>query len=261
MEIAIPKGWIPGVPHQQASIDPTWYSRALTTLRADRWYNWLPDAIHSADMASTLTKEQDDGHIPMVWKCNTDWVERIAPTSEPGSFWLLGNEPYVQSKVSPQEAVDAVTLWRQLAPDTGIGFPGIYWDIFEHGKQWLEEYVRLGGPMPDAWTGHFYPYTTRYWDNSFPEMLEFFRYIADLPFLLTETGGAYDDEELILGVMDRAAKAYRCGDARLVIWFSAYYEADFPWCDLLTENYELTSIGKHWMLQKPEMYLPQVEKA
>ena len=249
----IPKGLGYGCPHQRAKDDPTWYATARKRLGEDRpWYNWLNDQTHQ------------ETYTPMLWRCNPVNVANyaVAAAMLDAPLFLLGNEPEnpKQSNTSPQDFADAVVMWRQQVPGM-IALPGVYFDDAKWGKKWMQEYVRLGGPMPDVWAVHMYQPYQHQWDNSFPLMLDYLRSIKDLPVLLTECGGSYNDEECILSVMDCVKQAVRSGDVRAAYWFSAYYEADLPFNDLLTHDGKLTPIGKEFVKEQYTVYIPQVTKA
>jgi hypothetical protein len=245
----LPKGYGFGIPHQRAENDPDWYDIALGKIKHDCWINWL------------YGQTMRDKYVPMLWRCNAQWVMMAADYARSlgDRFWLLGNEPNLakQSNTPPAQFVEATIMWREQVGGE-IGLPGIFWDRFGHGKQWLDEYIRLGGPLPDAWSVHLYQMRSDSWIETLPEMLEYLRKIADLPVLLTECGCSLDDDEFIYSIVEQAKKAVRVGDVRAAFWFSAYYERDMPWNNLLTYDGELTQWGELWNQGWVNTYLPNV---
>jgi len=247
----IPNGFGVGIPWQRAADDPLWYSRVLKKLQPTCWYNWLNDQTHHAN------------YTPMLWRCNAVNVANTLFTAQAvgEQLWFIGNEPEQtsQSNTTPQDFVDGVIAWQESVGGQ-IALPGLYWDTYEHGKAWLDEYVRLGGPIPDYWAVHMYQPAGHQWRAGFPGMIEHLRGIADIPILLTECGGSYNDEACILEVMHEVWLAVERGDVQAAWWFSAYYEADMPHNNLLTDDGKLTPIGEAYRRMHSTVFMPQVSK-
>lgn len=172
-----------GVPWQWAERDSEYYDRAWRNLGQPAWYSWKWDAMGRP------------GFMPMAWcpRLGSDYtrVLQAAHRAPVRSVWLLGNEPERadQSDVSSDEFADAVRVWLALIGRRWAG-PGILWG--DEGRWWLDEYIKLGGPLPDIWAIHIYGSldVAGWLDQLFHARRWFAEMRATRPIWVTETNGS-----------------------------------------------------------------------
>ncbi len=247
----IPTGFGVGLPWQRAENEPAWYYDALDRLRPAWWHNWKYGRLNM------------DGYIPMLWRCNVDAVNTALPSvqRQPGRLWLLGNEPERadQSDTPPGSFAEGVRRFRHMTEPLGVRFalPGILWDVFDHGRAWLNDYLAAGGPLPDCWHIHLYDYRGQAWTKRLHGALEYLAGLRDLPVIVTEC--ASWSAQTNADVLQAVRQALRAGNIQAAAWFSAYDELwEAP--SLLTENGKLTKLGDLFVA-KPEQhttYIPAV---
>lgn len=233
--MTLPSGWGVGIPSQTIPDPRPAYAALQPT--ATHWLNW--GAYYSG-------RPGGDDYLPMMYKNATHRVpgyfERaIAGTNNP---WLLGNEYDLkgQANSTPSFAIAAINEIRAMGVDEWIG-PNCCLNNRSFGWAWMDEYVRFGGPTPNAWGIHLYDCPTI---NVFKEKFEDFynwmvRHHVQRPIIVTETSGeraAVRDQIALMQGIDTMLRT----DNRLraVAWFSADY--GLP-SDLLADG-QLTELGR-----------------
>lgn len=170
------------MPWQLAERDASYYTRTRELLGWPSWTNWKADCMGM------------EGYMPMVWACKlstlfTRHIERAQHA--PRQTWLLGNEPEsrFQSDTTPSEFADAARSWLALVGISWAG-PGILWG--DEGRAWLDEYLRLGGPLPSAWAIHIYGSAdVQGWSNQYTHARRWLaEHNAVRPIWVTETNGS-----------------------------------------------------------------------
>lgn len=134
------------LPWQHAERDEGYYTRTRHALRWPGWYTWKYDCLGM------------DGYLPMLWRVEHGpaMTAAIALAQRMrGHTWLMGNEPErpQQANTPPALFADAMRTWLALVGGRWAG-PGILWS--DGGRDWLDAYLALGGPIPDVWAVHIY---------------------------------------------------------------------------------------------------------
>lgn len=232
-----------GIPWQNAETDPGYYDRALGLLEPPFWYNWKFDKIGASR------------YVPMCWKCapGTMLDQAIAAAKadralRPTQTWLMGNEPelppeHKQSDTNPADYKTAALKWVQNVGGFWVG-PNILWH--EQGREWIRNYVRIGGPIPSAWGIHIYfSATPAQWAATYNEAKSFFAGLG-VPRVIwvTETavaGGAVSTQKTLLDwlMRQRDFKAF---------WYSSH-DPFGPWreADLMDLPNRVTiPLGYHY---------------
>ena len=240
----MPSGLGAGLPHQNAENDPAWYDAALETLQPTWWMNWKYDQL------------DHDGYVPMLWKCDLEWLAKALPTilSNPNHLYLLGNEPsrVDQSNTPPDVFAATVQMLRRETGDWAIpiALPGILWN--DRGRSWLDEYIAADGPLPDVWHFHIYCYTS----SQVHSIIKHMAYVyGDRPIIISEIAGAVENANA--DVMRGIRKALADDTVQAAAWFSAYYDK-WPEPSLLTAEGELTEIGELFVAEQHAVHLPVV---
>lgn len=171
-----------GLPWQHAETDPGYYARAVALLSPPSWYTWKADCLGQP------------GFTPMVWqpKLGPAYTRMLQVAQHaPRQLWFLGNEVErrEQANVSPHEFKAAVQTWLALVGGQWAG-PGILWG--DQGRQWLAEYLRIGGPLPDVWAIHIYgSETVQGWLDQYTDAAIWLdRRVSVRPIWVTETNGS-----------------------------------------------------------------------
>lgn len=213
-----------GVPHQfQDYID-------LQTLGNPIFYNWLWDRIG------------EDNYTPMIWNTNlyyTNSEEIDSLMQDTTIFWLLINEPERSDQANDTPSDVATML--QAIPTNNYACCGVV--IGDNGIAWLDEFI-LYGVIPPVW--HIHIYTTNedlvMWRlNQFKTWMEDNSVVR--PIIISEIN-AYTYIEGQNKMMEFLPTLLDDPDILAIYWFSTYYEASFPYANLLTKEGELTDLGK-----------------
>jgi len=178
-----------GIPWQMEEHFPGAQVRAVSLLGCQSWYNWKADALGQP------------GFTPMHWRNHIETVKQPttgqiieAAQHGPRQVWLIGNEPERHDQdnyATPQEYADLVRTWLALVGGRWAG-PGILWS--DGGRDWLDAYLALGGPIPDVWAVHIYgSETVSGWLGQYEHLQAWLatRRIVR-PVWITETNGGAD---------------------------------------------------------------------
>lgn len=219
------------LPWQLAERDASYYTRTRHALGWPVWMNWKYDCIGM------------DGYTPMLWAAkHGPHMTRAIEMAQRfrGHLWLMGNEPEIesQSHTEPAEVADVLRTWLALVGGTWAG-PGVLWG--DEGRAWIDAYLRLDGPLPDAWAIHIYGSdTVQGWLDQYIHAQRWLTARAQRPIWVTETN-AYSDiagQEPLLRflAMQPDITAY---------WYCSH-DSFGPWrnSDLHDEQGQLTALGQ-----------------
>ena len=240
-----------GLPWQHEEKNSTYIISMLQVLQPPFWINWKYDHLGEA------------GYLPMVWAVKMDkhMTEAMGFAPQyPNQLWLLGNEPERkdQSDTEPAEFAAVAAVWQERIGGLWAAPGVIIHDIDRRGYDWIDSYLRVGGPVPPVWQIHIYGQLL------YPDWLkrveEFRRWLserkADRPVMVTETnasGHTLDDQKRLMdGLVDSSIAS---------LWYSARDPFQvWPWTDLHTENLTLTPLGAHYLQTRQEkhVYVPSV---
>ena len=126
-----------------------------------------------------------------------DEVARLA-AQYPARTWCLWNEPDrpTQDRTTPQDALEQTQIWIDAIGSNGrIAGYGVGLEPGYTGwRIWLDEFLRLGGPLPDAWHIHIYAEDVPQWDELYQQWQEWNADNGNLPTIISEAGALpYED--------------------------------------------------------------------
>jgi hypothetical protein len=218
----------------------TWTADTLRLLRPGCYNNWW---WHQAGAPNFFPQACD-----MVPDVQLTWDAMNRARQVRGIPWLLGNEPDLPGAKTNMDAV--IRFSQQWAADVGgswagygvvLGMPQAY--------NFLEEFIKRGGPVGDHWHIHIYSISVAQdWSWHWREWLQWMRRNkVERPTIVSETCG-WDtkiDQRTIVDRIVQLLDAEPLLDA--VLWYSAfdYWEA-WPHADLRKRTGELTPLGAHF---------------
>lgn len=190
----------------------------------------------------------EDGYVPMLPMM--EWgseASRLAEMTWPGEFWLQGHE--IQQVTHPTDAANFSHEWR-TATDTLVGAPGVRID--EDGIKWLDEYVTVGGHVPDAWHIHITQPWPQWKHDYYLFQTWMRRRMVMRPVVVTQveaTGLQSGPQKALLKEVVRQG-LFRTHYLSAIVWKSAY-TPDRWGATLVTYAMGLSALGKLWVkLQK-----------
>ncbi len=235
------KGLSAGIPWQEAVDNAEWYDYVIDLLGLTWWYNWLWDQLGS------------DGFVPMVWRLGAN--PPIGHMYDDAS-WMIGNEPnnVKQGNQSPKEFAYYMSHLRAQRPQTCFGLPGVLWG--DSGAEWVEAYIKLGGPKPDFWAIHVYAYNATEWTERLDQAVDTLLRYHEAPIVVSEFG-AWDP---VAGreIMDAGRRAIQAKKIQAAAHFSVKY-VDWTEPNLLADDGTLTALGMHYMRTGEKLYLPMIQ--
>lgn len=275
-----PPGLHAGVAWQSDEFEPGRELQVVDALHLRSYYNWQPDPRPENSTAPEHLY-LDPKHVPMYYDL-TLYSDNFAFPSK-CEFTLLWNEPDVGDQAnqppdvvalytSHQTGQQAALCYRPeiVGPDApqpftnwgGLGTLMVDWDSptpIQSG--YVAEYLRQGGPLPDAWVIHAY---SNKWDgilriwNATEEVLDEYPEIGmkdghKIPVIISETayaplpGESHDTAEqhrmmtnlhALIADNDRLWSAY---------WFVGHGWNKYQSEDVLVDNDgNLTALGAHF---------------
>ncbi len=256
-----PAGLHASVPWQVDDYTPGRETEIVDTLDLDSYYNY--QELQRSDSHAHI-------HVPLYFNL-TDYDLPFVRCK----FVFLWNEPdrEDQSDATPREAAETTLAWsKEQERQCGYRSYAIHGGLLsvpEGTRNWIEEYLEWGGPLPDVWHLHIYAHTADEFLNFWgvvKTVLEEKPHLAyrngqEIPVILSEVGG--------VGTIEEAKKIMS------LLWFlietdpilhSAYWFTGADWGRydeeyiLVGENGEFTELGQHFkMLQGKNIervYLP-----
>ncbi len=126
-----------------------------------------------------------------------DDVRQLA-AQYPGRTWALWNEPDrpTQDRTAPADALAQTQIWTDAIGANGrIAGYGVGLEPGYTGwRTWLDEFLRLGGPLPDAWHIHIYAEDVPQWHALYQEWQRWNADNGNLPTIISEAGALpYED--------------------------------------------------------------------
>lgn len=206
--------------------------------------------------------------LPMLWRCTADEVSS-ATVYQRNTLTLLGNEPEKQdqSNTLPVDFVAGVQAWQERY-NSPIALPGILMHD-AMGLQWLDEYLSVGGPIPDLWAIHTYAWSKDDWRAQWRKFQDWmFDRNVRRPVVITECASWGERLGEQIAIMDVIHEAVQ-NESRLVaaFWYSAHNATmggsftQWAKSDLLDTSGNLTSLGSHYLAitrQAADVYVPGV---
>lgn len=126
-----------------------------------------------------------------------DVVRRLAE-QYPGKTWCLFNEPDMptQDRISPQNALLQYRIWKDAIGNNGriAGYGVGVQKNYSGWRNWLDEWLHIGGPLPDVWHMHIYANDTVIWNNLYEEWQAWNIEHNNLPTIISEAGGDLNKE-------------------------------------------------------------------
>lgn len=222
---------------------PEWKKQSLDALKPAVWMDW------------TFRNLDSENYFPVVFDIKETSLNRdaknIAETSD--KIWLIGNEPELSSTfIKPDVAVNFVKTWESK----NWAAPGVV--LSENGFLWLEEYIRLGGPVGNYWNFHMYEVNTPedwfYKWNKLRWWMDSHKLVR--PVIISETAG-WDASVDQRTIMDRIVHIQQRDNLLYaVIWYSdADYWKQWEWANLRCEDGVLTDLGKHFVMLQGKKHL------
>ncbi len=127
-------------------------------------------------------------------------LEQVKEFAEkyPGFTWGLWNEPDrpTQDRTSPADALAQTREWIDTIGVNGrIAGYGVGLEPNYFGwRNWLDEFLYIGGPVPDCWQIHIYANDVVEWNNLYEEWQQWNSINGNLPTIISEAGGLpYED--------------------------------------------------------------------
>lgn len=233
----LPAGLGVGIPSQ------TWPDPAavLKLLKPLWWYNWgaywtgRPIGVNYHPMMYRDTNKKS-------YYKRAIGAPAVAGETYPSNAWLLGNEYDMPGQANrvPAAAIKYVNQILEMGVKEWVGPNGLL--DRSYGWGWHDEYIRLGGPIPDAWGIHIYDAPAPHdWDTV---LEDFYRWMYDnkveREVVVTETNAGSGDSDAQIMLLNHIRDRLKTDRGlRAVAWFSAEYGQP---ADLIRDG-ALTEVG------------------
>lgn len=163
-------------------------------------------------------------------------------------FWLMGRD--TDSTTHPMDAAIFSNEWRH-GTNTIVGWPGVR--ISRSGMAWLDEYIAIGGVVPNAWHIHISKPLDE-WLSDYDVFLNWMRRkLVQRPVIVTDvearTVESQPQKELLKGIVSRGL--VECHYLSSVFW-SDVYRPNRWGASLVTYSTLLSALGKLWIKAQKE---------